>query len=156
MCQCVPSIRCLNIQVFFGVPLSSVMTLISVACSFVGENVSRKWLLTAMDVIKVRKGLGCHVFQNYQYFSSVCGDRNELNQSCFFCSMARAAQAASHFSECLACLYSNNLCALRSCTIVSCASLSYIFSHAMFPSWPCAADISKVFVASCCLNSLFS
>jgi hypothetical protein len=57
MCQFFPSIKYLDGQVFVRVPLFVVMTLISVARSFVGGNVHGKWLQTVMAIIKMEKCL---------------------------------------------------------------------------------------------------
>jgi hypothetical protein len=57
ICQFVPLIRCMNEQVFVRVSIFDIRALISTMSSFAGENVHDKWLLIAMAIIKVKKGL---------------------------------------------------------------------------------------------------
>jgi hypothetical protein len=78
----------------------------------------------------------------------------------FFCALARAAQtffmASSHSLKCFSFLSSDTLYVSRSCMIVSCTSLSSLFSQVMFPSRPCDFDTSRVFATNFCLSLFFS
>jgi hypothetical protein len=73
MCQCFPSIKYLNGQVFVRAPLSAVTALIPVVRSFAGKNVHGKWLVTVMVIIINEKiVLGRCLLQNCQDFLSIC------------------------------------------------------------------------------------
>jgi len=78
----------------------------------------------------------------------------------FFSALVRATRtfsmADSHSLKCLTFLSPDTLCVSHSCMIVTCTSMSCLFSQVVFPSQPCDGDTSRVFSSNYCLNSLFS
>jgi hypothetical protein len=105
----------------------------------------------------VRSSLLIDQFCLFRFITCLC--RTVFPFSVFY-TLCRAAQtfsrAGPHSLKCFSFLSSDILCASRSWMIMSCASLSYLMSQVTFPSQPCDVDASRIYVANCCLNSLFS